>query len=92
MASFLVAPHARGDFILESLIDIARPARKRGVAEEFEFVPGVRRTLVVDDRYEYDSDEEWFEAKLEDDEWEEIYDDERENRKCKSYAAALKER
>jgi hypothetical protein len=37
----------------------------------------VRQTFVVDDECDYD--EEWFEAVLEDDEWEEIYGDGREN-------------
>jgi hypothetical protein len=60
------------------------------VVKEFEFIPGVRRTFVVDDECDYD--EEWFDGAVEDDDWEEIYGDEREKRTRKSYAAVLKER
>lgn len=46
-----------------SLMDIARPAKEKGLAKEFEVVQGVRRVIALDDNdwdgYEDDDDGGW---------------------------------
>lgn len=71
---------------------------KIGIAKEFEVVRGLRRTIVLDDSVDGQS-EQWSEDEYElslmgdeDDEWEEIYDDGRGMSEHMSYAEVLKER
>jgi len=50
-----------------SLLDIARPAKQKGVAKDFEIVQRVRNVIVLED--------DGLEYQWEDDEWEQIYDE-----------------
>ncbi|KAJ3933464.1 MAG: hypothetical protein NXY57DRAFT_998688 [Lentinula lateritia] len=49
-----------------SLLDIARPAKSKGIAKEYEVVKGVRQVIFLDDE-EVCQEEQW-------EEWEEIYE------------------
>ncbi|KAE9396712.1 hypothetical protein BT96DRAFT_996486 [Gymnopus androsaceus JB14] len=56
-----------------SLLDIAKPAKPKGIAKDFEVVKGVRRVIFLEDEKDWETfsqeqvDEEW-------EEWEEIYE------------------
>ncbi|KAF8233664.1 hypothetical protein L208DRAFT_1395398 [Tricholoma matsutake] len=92
----------RDPMVIHSLLDIARPAKQRGVTKGFEIIQRVRDVITLedddDDCGSVNDDEGWSEDDLaqwreedEDDyEWEELYRDERE--KPKTYVAALKEK
>ncbi|GLB39508.1 hypothetical protein LshimejAT787_0700180 [Lyophyllum shimeji] len=77
--------------ILESLFDIAKPAKAKGVAKDFEIVESVRRVIAVDD-------EEWpgdWEDEVQDDfdweEWEEAYEEGKPASETEtSYSAVVK--
>jgi len=67
-----------------SLLDIARPAKQKGIAKDFEVVQKVRNVVVLEDDLENPlgyrwEDDEW-------DEWEQIY----YTTEKKSYSSALK--
>ncbi|KAF9044936.1 hypothetical protein BJ165DRAFT_1404211 [Panaeolus papilionaceus] len=71
-----------------SLFDLARPAKKRGPAKEFEVVPRLRNVLALEDD---DDIESFYLASTSggDDEWERISDEQSlDNRK--SYSAVLR--
>jgi len=51
-----------------SLLDIARPAKRKGAAKDFEVVQKLRNVIVLEDN--------GLEYQWEDDEWEHIYDEE----------------
>ncbi|KAJ7778016.1 hypothetical protein DFH07DRAFT_1056340 [Mycena maculata] len=55
------------DRVVVSLMDIARPAKRRGVAKKFEVLPTIRRVIEVDDDAQ---SEQWEEWEAESDAWE----------------------
>ncbi|KAF8797552.1 hypothetical protein BYT27DRAFT_7179180 [Phlegmacium glaucopus] len=65
-----------------SLLDIARPAKRKGVAKDFEVVQKVRNVIALED------DDEGLEYQWEDDEWEQI--PEEQHTEPRSYASVLK--
>jgi hypothetical protein len=64
-----------------SLLDIARPAKQKGAAKDFEVVQKVRNVIALEDN---DLEYQW-----EDDEWELIYD-ERHAEEKRSYSSTLR--
>jgi len=64
-----------------SLLDIARPAKQRGAAKDFEVVQKLRNVIVLEDN--------GLEYQWEDDEWEHIYD-ERLAEEQRSYSSVLR--
>jgi len=66
-----------------SLVDIARPAKRKGAAKDFEVVQTVRNVIALEDEFE-GLGSEW-----EDDEWEQIFDESRAEEQ-KSYSSVLR--
>jgi hypothetical protein len=66
-----------------SLLDIARPAKPKGVAKHFEVVQKVRDVIVLEDDFE------GLEHQWEDDEWDQIYE-ERHAEEPRSYSSVLR--
>jgi len=64
-----------------SLLEIARPAKRKGIAKDFEVVQKVRNVIVLEDEFEG--------LGWEDDEWEQIYD-ERHADQGRSYSSVLR--
>ncbi|KAF8153387.1 hypothetical protein B0H34DRAFT_103786 [Crassisporium funariophilum] len=67
-----------------SLLDIARPAKRKGVAKDFEILQNVRHVIVLEDGDFQDVFEHW-----EDDGWEQVYDEEHVDQ-FKSYSSVLR--
>jgi len=71
-----------------SLLDIARPAKQKGVAKDFEVVQTVRNVIVLEDEFEslvgfqWEDDNEW-------EQWEEVYDG-RHAEQARSYSSVLR--
>ncbi|KAF8888240.1 hypothetical protein BD779DRAFT_1470288 [Infundibulicybe gibba] len=70
---------------LPSLLDIARTAKAKGIAREFEIVEGVRRIIALDDEEDRDM---WDSNGSEDDDWEEIINEHTAERR--SYSMAIR--
>ncbi|KAF9458892.1 hypothetical protein BDZ94DRAFT_64045 [Collybia nuda] len=67
-----------------SILDIARPAKRKGIAKDFEIVDGVRRIIALDDDGPYE-ETEW----LDNDEWEAIDVGGQPSADRKSYSSVL---
>jgi len=75
--------YRREDKMSVQLWDIARPAKVKGIAKEFEVVHGVRRTIVLEDDNFETIDEE-------DEDWENIYVDKMGPEEPRTYSAVLR--
>jgi len=77
--------------VLASLLDIAKPAKAKGVAKQFEVVDAVSKIIALDDD---DAQTECWELDIErDEEWEDLYESEEEESDGsdrQTYAAALR--
>jgi len=69
-----------------SLLDIARPAKQRGAAKDFEVVRKVRNVISLEDKFE--GLEYYWDS--EDDDWEQICDQRHATTEKKSYSSVLK--
>ncbi|PIL28703.1 hypothetical protein GSI_08747 [Ganoderma sinense ZZ0214-1] len=70
------------------ILDIAKPAKPRGPAKEYEVVETVRRVIALDDDDEWEEWEIGSEDELEFDEWEAVED---EKHRHASYAMVLQQ-
>jgi len=68
-----------------SLVDIARPAKRKGAAKDFEVVQTVQNVVVLEDEFESLGGYEW-----EDDEWEQIFDERHSAEERTSYSSVLR--
>ncbi|TFK31910.1 hypothetical protein BDQ12DRAFT_68645 [Crucibulum laeve] len=67
-----------------SLMDIAKPAKTKGIAKEFELVEGIKHVIALDDSEYGDDFSQW-----DDEEWEHVYDEYRKDTR-QSYSAILR--
>ncbi|ESK91220.1 hypothetical protein Moror_2940 [Moniliophthora roreri MCA 2997] len=82
-----------------SLLDMAKPMKKRGIAKHFEIVRTVQRTIPFDEGLEFEEGSECWDIMShigdEDSEWEEVYHEEKVEEKVKAvrptYSAILRE-
>ncbi|KAI1786350.1 hypothetical protein LXA43DRAFT_1085489 [Ganoderma leucocontextum] len=70
------------------ILDIAKPAKPRGAAKEYEVVETVRRVIALEDDDKWEEWEIGSEDELESDEWEALED---ENQRHVSYAMVLQQ-
>ncbi|TFK65006.1 hypothetical protein BDN72DRAFT_220172 [Pluteus cervinus] len=81
-----------------SLLDIAKPAKVKGVAKEFEVVAGPQRVITIEDYEDYletfsqgtSAWDEAFDEFDEESEWDDVYEDDEHVRARKTYSAILR--
>ncbi|RDB17249.1 hypothetical protein Hypma_001979 [Hypsizygus marmoreus] len=89
------AVHGPTGTVLKSLLDIAKPAKTKGVAKEYEVVEPPQRVIVFDDEFDYT-----YESSVEDDfdwddglsEWDEVEGEKAESKASYSEIVKRKDR
>ncbi|KAF8965758.1 hypothetical protein BDZ97DRAFT_1757040 [Flammula alnicola] len=72
-----------------SILDIARPAKGKGVAKDFQVVRNMRNVVVLPEEEFEIWEDDVFERSLWDDDWEQIYDEQRVDTRP-SYSSVLR--
>ncbi|KAF4613242.1 hypothetical protein D9613_010770 [Agrocybe pediades] len=72
-----------------ALLDIAKPAKPRGIAKEFEVISKSTITKPFDE-FEIWADDEFERCEIWEDDWEEIFDEQRDGQQKPSYSSVLR--
>jgi len=73
-----------------SLLEVARPSRRKGVTKGFEMIKKSQNAMLLgDEEFEIWEEDEFEESQVWEDDWEEIYNEQRVDTR-KSYSSVLR--